>query len=290
MTSKGWLIYSKQDAKENMSFIEWFLQEAKNKEIELTLILREKLQIGIIHNEPCAYINHKKTTLPDFAIVRTVEPLLSFHIEQLGVKVFNSSHISSICNHKARTHLEINKLQIPMVSTLFVKSQDLPTELPFPLPFVIKEAGGRGGKQVYFIQTKTEWMHFLKSSINKDLIIQTADVQLGKDVRVFVVGKEIIGAVLRESNSDFRANFKLGGSATWYELSSKEKQLIERIIQHFDFGMVGIDFLFDDQGNLLFNEIEDVVGSRTLSSVSSINIVEKYITFIKQQLAKKEHR
>lgn len=66
MTSKGWLIYSKQDAKENMSFIEWFLQEAKNKEIELTLILREKLQIGIIHNEPCAYINHKKNNASRF--------------------------------------------------------------------------------------------------------------------------------------------------------------------------------------------------------------------------------
>ena len=31
--------------------------------------------------------------------------------------------------------------------------------------------------------------------------------------------------------------------------------------------MVGIDFIFDEQGQFLFNEIEDVVGSRTLSAV-----------------------
>ena len=56
------------------------------------------------------------------------------------------------------------------------------------------------------------------------------------------------------------------------------------MIESMDFGLVGIDFLFDSEGGLLFNEIEDVVGSRTLSQVSDINLLEKYVSFIKQNV------
>src|SRR5690625_6839454 len=91
---------------------------------------------------------------------------------------------------------------------------------------------------------------------------------MGKDLRVFVIGKQIIAAVLRVNNNDFRANFKLGGSAFLYHLTIDEVEMINKIINHFDFGLVGIDFLIDKEGNLLFNEIEDVVGSRILSETT----------------------
>ena len=48
--------------------------------------------------------------------------------------------------------------------------------------------------------------------------------------------------------------------------------------------MVGIDFIFDEEGRFLFNEIEDVVGSRTLSALSEINIVWEYLNFIKNSV------
>lgn len=41
----GWLIYKKQDALENKSYINWFIKEAKEQEIHLKLILRED-QVG----------------------------------------------------------------------------------------------------------------------------------------------------------------------------------------------------------------------------------------------------
>ena len=68
------------------------------------------------------------------------------------------------------------------------------------------------------------------------------------------------------------------------ELSTEETALVQKIIDAFDFGMVGIDFIFDENGRFLFNEIEDVVGSRTLSAVSEINIVREYLNFIKESV------
>ncbi|SHF65077.1 ATP-grasp domain-containing protein [Ornithinibacillus halophilus] len=280
MNKEGWIIYQEQDAIENESYINWFIEEAEKQQLSLKLVLRENIQFGIKNNN-LTLSSSLETAMPDFAIVRTIEPLLNLQLEQLGVAVYNSSTIASICNHKGRTHFEVNKLNIPMVDTYFYK-RELLLNPPLKFPFVIKEASGRGGKQVYFIQNEDDWKNCIASISTTDVIVQDSNVQLGKDLRVFVVGKIIIGAVLRESSNDFRANFKLGGTARLYELNSQEKEIIEKIVHHFEFGMVGIDFLLDSDGNLLFNEIEDVVGSRTLSHVSDINIVEKYVEHIKR--------
>ncbi|WP_047981697.1 ATP-grasp domain-containing protein [Ornithinibacillus contaminans] len=284
MKYSGWLIYSKRDAHENQAYISWFIEEAAKQAIQLTLILREQLHVGIIHHKHSLLYEQKLTKLPDFAVIRTIEPLLSYQLEQLGINVFNNSSVAEICNHKGRTYFEVAKLGIPMVDTLFIKQENLPSTIPIPLPFVIKEVAGRGGKQVYYVECVEQWDAFIKQPTPGEYVIQSTDVQLGKDLRVFVVGNRIVGAVLRESNQDFRANYTLGGSAKLYELSHEEQQLIHKIIQHFDFGMVGIDFLIGHEGQLLFNEIEDVVGSRTLSAVSNVNILADYITHIVEKL------
>ncbi|MUK86967.1 ATP-grasp domain-containing protein [Ornithinibacillus sp. L9] len=283
--NKGWIIYSEQDAYENKAYINWFIHETKEQNLDLTLILREQLQVGLLQNQPTILVDHSMVELPVFAVVRTPEPLLNLLLEEMGIAVFNSSHVARICNHKALTHFEVSKLQIPMVDTLFMKKINLRTTPPMSFPFVVKEATGRGGKQVFFINNQIQWEDCMNQIQSNDVIIQTTNVQIGKDIRIFVVGKEIVGAVLRESNSDFRANYKLGGTATWFELSSNQINMVHKIMNHFDFGMVGIDFLIDHDGNLLFNEIEDVVGSRTLSAVSDLNILQKYTSYIKSKIS-----
>jgi len=281
----GWLIYRKIDAEQNASYINWFQEEAKKQGMELHLILREEMNIGIIHNQKKILLGNSETfRLADFAIVRTIEPIVNLHLESMGIPVFNTSYVATICNNKALTHHHINKLGIPMVTTLY-GNPFMGNEPPLPYPFIVKEVTGRGGKEVYYIRDKNEWLE-CQNRIKNEVILQSANVKLGKDLRVFVVGKNIVGAVLRESTTaDFRANYKLGGTARLYDLQDTERKHIQKIIDYFDFGMVGIDFLISHQGELLFNEIEDVVGSRTLSACSDINILEKYIAFIKETIA-----
>ena len=60
--------------------------------------------------------------------------------------------------------------------------------------------------------------------------------------------------------------------------------MVNRIVQAYEFGFVGIDFLFDADGNFIFNEIEDVVGSRTLSIYSNIDAVDLYLKYIDETL------
>ncbi|MEI3614482.1 ATP-grasp domain-containing protein [Pseudogracilibacillus sp. SO30301A] len=285
---KGWLIYDKNSANENISYIEWFIDEAKQQSIQLELIYRESLTTGIVDGKHQLFIDQNTVTFPDFAVIRTIEPILQVFLEACHIHTFNSSTVSTICNHKILTHMEVNKLRIPMVPTYFTSKKTLPEYPPITYPLVIKEANGRSGKQVHLIKNHKEWKNAFSVLSTNDIMIQSANVELGKDVRVFVIGKEFIGAVLRVNKNDFRANFKLGGDAVTYILNASEKAMVQKIINHFNFGLVGIDFLISKQGELLFNEIEDVVGSRILSEVSDVNLLEKYVTYIKSTLLEAE--
>ena len=47
----------------------------------------------------------------------------------------------------------------------------------------------------------------------------------------------------------------------------------------FSFGLVGVDFLFH-QGQLVFNEIEDAVGTRMLYMHTQLDIASDYLDWI----------
>ena len=117
----------------------------------------------------------------------------------------------------------------------------------------------------------------------KGYVYQKPCDTLGKDLRVWVIGGEIITAILRESKTDFRSNFCLGGSAMPYTLSSDEKQLVKRITALVKSDYIGIDFVFNN-GRLVFNEIEDTVGARMVYDQTDIDILSLYCDYIKEEL------
>ena len=101
---------------------------------------------------------------------------------------------------------------------------------------------------------------------------------------MYVIGNQIITAVLRTAISGFKSNFSLGGEVKEYKLSTKEIALVQNIINLFEIGLAGIDFIIGDNGELIFNEIEDVVGARMLYQCTDINLVGMYLEFIKEIL------
>ena len=279
---RGWLIYDRSDAERNSAFIDWFLEESHSLNIDLQLVHTENLQVTL-HNGQVSVHTKEKQHTPDFSIVRAIDPLLTAQLEQAGIACFNNAEIAALANDKIKTHLELAKLDIPMVNMHFQTNALLP-QPPLAFPFVWKTSSGRGGKEVHLVETEAQYQDLQNQYADQPILMQQLAPTPGKDVRVFVIGKEIIAAVLRSSERDFRANYSLGGSASLYALNMEEKLLVQRIVNHYDFGFVGIDFLFDENGSFLFNEIEDVVGSRTLSKVSDVNIVRLYLEFIKKRM------
>ncbi|WP_058306100.1 ATP-grasp domain-containing protein [Gracilibacillus massiliensis] len=275
---QAWIIYEQEDADKNKAYIDWFINEAKFLKVELTLVYVHQIYYGVRNNKLFIESN-QEDSLPDFVIMRTINDLLSRQLECMGLPVYNASSVASVANDKAKTHQLLAQHNIPMADTFFLNRSSLIKQGFHEFPFVIKEVDGRGGKQVHKIDSYQELKGIIPRLNGQQFIVQPL-AKSGKDVRVFVIGKQIIAAILRESNQDFRANHSLGGTAQAYVLTTQEKNMVDKIVELFPFGMVGIDFIFDDQDQPLFNEIEDVVGSRTLSEHTEINIVRLYLEFI----------
>ena len=118
---------------------------------------------------------------------------------------------------------------------------------------------------------------------DEGFVCQKPASDLGRDVRVWVLGGKIVASILRVSTTDFRSNYCLGGSAQMYSLSAEEQGRVQKIIDlvtPLGADYYGVDFVFDN-GRAIFNELEDAVGARMIYDLTDTDIIEMYIQYIK---------
>ncbi len=266
---KAWLIYERAGAERNRGYIE--LHEKHGRELGI------EFRTVICDEEPLPEAS------PDFAIVRAMRPDITKEIEARGIPTFNNSHVSAICNNKARTYEYLNENGVPVIPWVSARQNDTPPEIA-SFPRVIKPCCGHGGKDVMIINNDEEYK-LARGKISPDeYVIQPLATTLGHDMRVYVVGNRPVSAVLRTSEKDFRSNFSLGGNVEAVALSDEERELVEKVCSLFDFSLCGIDIMYHE-GKPVINEIEDVVGSRMLYATHDIDIVKLHLEYILKKLS-----
>lgn len=286
----GWLVYDRAGAEYNQSYIQMHYEEAEKLSIEIELLYAEEISFGIKEQMPVVFYEGKEVKKPDFVICRTIYPFLSKMLEQAGYKVFNNAKVSEIANDKAKTYAYLANKGIPMADSLFIRRKEAKESLEkLSDHWVVKAVDGHGGKQV-FLKEKGNIPEILEKTGQSDLVAQPFLDGPREDVRVYVLGKEILACVKRRAKHGFKSNFSLGGEVELYTLTKEEEQLVQTVIDQFSFGLVGIDFLIDEKGKFVFNEIEDVVGARMLYQLTDINLVERYFTFILEQIGEEDAR
>ena len=202
----------------------------------------------------------------DVVINRSNDYGIAEFYESRGVRVFNPCAFTRLANDKQAAYDFMEKNGIPV----------MPTRYGTP-PFVKKPKDGHGGEGVVMCSSADEY--------DESFVCQKPASDLGKDLRVWVLGGEIKAAFLRVSKTDFRSNFCLGGDAVPYNLSSGETALIKKIIVLVDGDYYGIDFIFDG-GKIVFNELEDAVGARILYAKTETDIFAEYGKYILDNCSK----
>lgn len=263
----GCILYERETAERRREYIALYQNYFKECGVNLTLVFTDN------------YRNELKKFPVDFAIVRAIAPEISKELEEMGIAVYNNVVVSEICNDKWRTYQYIGAhTGVPFMKNATAE-EFLAGESAFSYPLVVKSRRGHGGTEVFFVSSYSEAAALIEKYPKGSLIVQEMASDIGRDVRVFVIGERIIASMLRISENDFRSNYCLGGRAVCYELSEQETRMVKEIIGCFSFGMVGIDFIFHE-GKAVFNEIEDVVGARMLYDCTEIDIVKEYVDFI----------
>lgn len=285
----GWILYADGDSSFNPHYIDLYRNACQKRGMSI--------QLGSYHpavfyadiaadadrtRQICKILDSKR---PEFVVNRTRDYRLAEFLEAQGIRVFNHSQIARLGNDKAAAYRYMQQKGIPVMPTLY----DVKTPPPW-YPAVIKSCDGHGGAEVYLVRDAAGWKEWEQkvcvcegSGCRRRYVVQRAASGPGKDVRVYIVGNRIVAAVLRTSKNDFRSNYCLGGSVELYDLSEKERVLVQRTIAGLSIGMAGVDFIFHE-GEMVFNEIEDMAGARGLYSLTDYDIVDEYIRYIWEEL------
>ncbi len=275
----GWILYTQPESIRNRAYIDRYRVACEKYGLSI--------QLGIYEppREWDAACRQRLAGLAAFgkarfAINRTRDFHLAQELEKLGVQVYNPSQIAELGNDKAKACQFMQAKGVPVMPAAYH------IQAPPPwYPAVVKSRTGHGGTQVYYIKDEKGWQDWKQGVCqpNVQYMVQQAASDLGRDVRVYVIGSQIIAAVMRSSTKDFRSNYCLGGNVELYDLDAQGRRLVGQALSGLTVGMAGIDFIFH-HGQMVFNELEDMAGARSLYLLSDCDIVDEYINFIRKDM------
>lgn len=260
----GYLIYDSFGIKRNEWFINNLISEASSHGV--TLVLKNYSSVK----------DAKKDSLPNFAIIRTINPKINKYYNSRGVICFNNYKTSKIANNKWLTFKFAKKLNVSVMPT---KRLNKINAKKVKYPFIAKSVNGHGGNEVFLINNKEEYDNLIKNVNVKNYIMQPVCSSVGKDIRVYLLGGKILKSVLRSSTSSFKSNYSLGGKASLTSINENQQKIVNSVYENLNCDFVGIDFILDN-GCWILNEIEDAVGCRMLYELTDINVTKLFINYV----------
>ena len=256
----GLIVYNAIDTVKNQYFIDEFLQKLNDEEISLSFLDEEFLS------------EYVKTHNVDFVVYRGRDYKMVELLEKKNVKVFNNSFTNKIANNKYLTYQFLKENNLPFIET----SKD-----PF-YPCIMKSVSGHGGQEVFLVHNEDEELKIQKEHPNLEFIYQEY-LENNGDVRLYVLKKSVITSIKRDNPNDYHNNFSLGGSVEIYKASQEMVDAALKIAHLLDADFIGVDFLLTKDGFKII-EIEDPVGSRMVYKTTDIDIIAKYIEYVRNNI------
>jgi len=150
-------------------------------------------------------------------------------------------------------------------------------------PVVIKLLEGTQGLGVVLAETEQaatsviEAFHNLKARI---IVQEFIAESRGADIRAFVVGGEVVGAMKRQGKEgEFRSNLHRGGSGTLIRLTGREKKAALAAAKALDLGVAGVDMLQSRRGPLVL-EVNSSPGLEGIEAATRTDIAGRIVAYV----------
>lgn len=225
---------------------------------------------------------------PDFIHFADKDLFLAEALEQAGHRLYNSSRTIAICDDKRLMHRTFQAYGVPQPKMIlapmaypnigrkdFTYLEEVKKQLG--LPMIVKEAFGSFGEQVYWVETAaalTEIAHLLQGTPH--LYQKVVQSSFGKDVRLNVVGNQVVAAMKRTSADDFRANVTAGGKTEPYEPTTGQVHTAIAAARAVGADMAGVDLFLND-GDPLVCEINSNPHVRSIIECTGIHVEDAMI-------------
>lgn len=233
---------------------------------------------------------------PNFVVFLDKDILLARFLKNNGIRVFNDSEVIETCDNKANQYIQLAKHKVPMPETIIA-----PKVYPsftirdsgyyekvlerLGLPMIIKEGRGSFGMKVYLIETEEAFYEKVDELRGVDYLFQQfISSSRGRDIRVNIVGGEVVAAMYRHSETDFRANITNGGTAEVVKLTEAQEKLAIQAAEALEAEFAGVDLLFGENEQPLVCEVNAAAHIRNILNVTGINVADAMIQYILREI------
>ncbi|WP_053219009.1 ATP-grasp domain-containing protein [Virgibacillus senegalensis] len=296
MLNYGWVIYNGHlPGGKFKDFAEWIQEAAARQTITLELVKNNEL-LALYQKTGSLVITDKWNRKPDFVVFGDKDIYLAKQLEFLGIPVFNSSEAISCCDDKIATYQALSRHNLPIPKTIagpkifpgyrkietasFQKAGEM---LGYPL--IVKEAFGSFGEQVYLIESEQELMEKIEQLQGRPFVLQEFIASsYGVDLRLNVVGDQVVAAMKRRSYVDFRANVSAGGTMETYQPTPEEVDLAVAASHAAGTDFAGVDLLFGPEEKPLICEVNSNAHIRNIYDCTQINVADWIIDYIVNKL------
>ncbi len=214
--------------------------------------------------------------------------------EMGGVLSANSALGISQSRDKLRCHQLLSRKGVDMPITGFahdIRDIDTLLESVGGTPAILKLLEGSQGKGVVLAETRRSAESIIAAFRKLDanfLVQEYIEEAGGSDIRVLVVGKTVVGAMMRTAaDGEFRANLHQGGEAVVIKLSKEEKALALHATQSVNLKVAGVDLIRSRRGPLVL-EVNSSPGLEGIEQATGKDIATRIITFLEKQLSMKK--
>ncbi|SIO11159.1 SSU ribosomal protein S6P modification protein [Sulfurivirga caldicuralii] len=270
--------------------------EARGHEIHVIDTLRCYMNIASHRPE----IHYRGQALTGFdAVIPRIGASITFYgtavvrqFEMMGVYPLNESVAISRARDKLRSLQLLARRGIGMPVTGFAHSPDDVDDLLKMVggaPVVIKLLEGTQGIGVVLAETQKaaesviEAFMGLKQNILVQEFIQEAG---GADIRCFVIGDRVVGAMMRKAKEgEFRSNLHRGGEAKVVRITPEERSVAVRAAKVMGLNVAGVDLLRSNHGPLVM-EVNSSPGLEGIEKATGKDIAGMIIQFLERNAAK----
>ena len=227
----------------------------------------------------------------DVVLERCVSYFRGLHftacLEFLDVPIINSFQVANNCGNKMITSLLLKKHNVPTPKTYFSFSSEAALENleKIGYPMVIKPVVGSWGRGVMPLKDRDtadaiiEVRELNDGPLDRIYYLQEMVNRPPRDIRVIVVGDQVVAAMYRTSSGSFKTNIAVGGEPVACKITKELEDVSMKAAKAVGGGILGVDVMEDKNRGLVVHEVNNTVEFKGLAKVAKRDIPKEMIDF-----------
>lgn len=289
----GWLVINQfLHTPKFEEIYQWLEHSARKQNINLIRFTNSQLMCSF---DCFGKMNQLPADKPDFVLFMDKDIRLGKALEGAGIRLFNSAEAVKICDDKSLTMLALMNSGIKMPKTIlapmtysnigYTDTTFLNQVESLGYPMVVKECFGSFGQQVYLVHNRKELDTLIEQKKGTSFIFQEyIKSSCGRDIRINIVGGEVVAAMYRYNEDDFRANITNGGKMKAYEPTDEQIAMAKNVCDIISLDFAGVDLMFGENDEPIFCEVNSNAHFKSIYECTGMNVADAIIKYIDKEI------